>query len=67
MSALLKSGTCRVCGCTEDRACELVNPEDFERYTCSWIDIDETLCSNPRCMAVIPIEDLIFMSIEASI
>jgi ParB family chromosome partitioning protein len=35
-------GTCRVCGCTEDRACE---------EACSWADETKTLCDNPDCLA----------------
>jgi hypothetical protein len=34
-------GTCRVCGCTDERACP---------PTCAWADVEHTLCS--RCWAV---------------
>jgi hypothetical protein len=34
--AFPKSGRCRVCGCTDDRACE---------GGCFWVDKDDTLCS----------------------
>lgn len=33
-----KSGTCRICGCTDDHACT-----DFE--PCHWVDPEHTLCS----------------------
>ena len=33
----LKSCTCRVCGCTDERACE---------GGCYWIDAEQTLCSS---------------------
>lgn len=39
-------GMCRVCECTEDRACTL------EDSPCSWADDTRTLCSNPECLAV---------------
>lgn len=38
-------GTCRICGCTEDHACET------DDGTCSWADDSETLCDNPDCVA----------------
>lgn len=55
-------GVCRVCGCTEARACVLA-PELHEGFgdgpvTCSWIDPDGTLCSNPACVAEIPLAEL---------
>lgn len=33
-------GHCRICGCTEDRACA---------GGCSWTNPEKTLCSNPSC------------------
>jgi hypothetical protein len=40
------AGVCRICRCTEDRACLIdgVMP-------CSWADWTETLCTNPDCLA----------------
>lgn len=35
-------GTCRICGCTEDHACET---------PCAWADDTQTLCDNPDCVA----------------
>lgn len=56
------SGICRVCGCSESAPCVLPSEfdDDPERpLTCAWIDPARTLCSNPRCMAVIPLEELL--------
>ena len=35
-------GECKYCGCTEDNACE---------GGCSWINAEQTICSNPECVA----------------
>lgn len=35
-------GRCRICGCTDDHACET---------PCSWADEAHTLCDNPDCVA----------------
>lgn len=37
-TAPMGPGTCRVCGCTDERACP---------PTCAWVDAERTLCS--RC------------------
>ena len=61
-SAIARPGICRVCGCTADRPCvgRSVNPEtsEIEEVTCSWFDVDRTLCTNPRCIAQVPVEEL---------
>lgn len=44
------SGVCRVCGCTMEDGCHLA-----EGISCWWMDIDETLCSNPVCIAKVPV------------
>lgn len=44
--------TCRVCGCTNDRACDLGVQDGgnwTELATCHWVERD--LCSNPECVA----------------
>jgi hypothetical protein len=47
-----RPGTCRFCGCTEDRACILgVDPVDQVAMTCSWTDKSRIVCSNPKCIA----------------
>ena len=51
------SGICRVCGCTENSPC--VMGSDFE--TCAWIDEQQTLCSNPRCVAKVQLAELLAM------
>lgn len=47
---------CQVCGCTELKPCVLDAGEP-----CAWVDFDHSLCSNPRCIAVIPLEELLEM------
>jgi len=37
-----QEGTCRICGCTDDRACD---------EPCTWTDTSHTLCNNPDCVA----------------
>jgi hypothetical protein len=57
----LTSGKCRVCGCTEERACIIQwGPgESLDTVkACWWIDAKKTLCSNPKCLAQIPLEDI---------
>jgi len=48
------SGKCRVCGCTEFAPCQLETG-----HPCAWLDSDCTLCTNLRCVAALPIEDLL--------
>lgn len=40
----LRGGRCRVCGCTDDRAC-LVLEYSGAVGPCSWADAEGTLCS----------------------
>ena len=47
-----------MCGCTEQRAC--VDPRTGD--TCSWLDAARTLCSNVRCVALVPLEELMAMT-----
>lgn len=45
-------GTCRICHCTEDRACAVEVPGhgmQSER-PCGWADSTRTLCDNPACI-----------------
>ena len=51
----LQPGVCRVCGCTDVSPCQL-----NETHGCWWIDEAHTLCSNPRCLAVIPLWQIDF-------
>jgi hypothetical protein len=55
----VKSGTCRVCGCTEFRGCEMPH-YILDEYpaVCWWVDAAHTLCSNPHCIAVVPLAEL---------
>lgn len=72
----LKANTCRVCGCTEEKPCIFsddpypgsahdafnLGGDDGGDLTCAWMDIDRTLCTNPRCIALTPLAVLIEMS-----
>lgn len=51
---ILQYGRCRVCGCTEENPC--FDPEDFP---CWWVDDQHTLCSRPRCIAAVPLDELV--------
>jgi hypothetical protein len=54
------SGVCRICKCTAQTPC-VSELEGWEGGTviCGWMDLAQTLCSNPRCIAVIPLDDLV--------
>jgi len=59
------SGVCRICGCTETTPCYVIhNGDDAESFPCSWVDVAETLCSNPRCVAEVPMDELLVMEME---
>lgn len=38
----IKRGTCRDCGCTDDKGCIV----DRQGRTCGWADITHTLCTS---------------------
>jgi hypothetical protein len=42
---VIRAGTCRHCGCTEEDPCRLNTGEP-----CSWADDTRTVCSRPSCM-----------------
>lgn len=46
-----KQGVCRICGCTENKACVLEDTEADGILTCLWADGTKTLCTNPKCLA----------------
>lgn len=52
---------CRVCGCTVTSPCVL--RDEHGEYECSWMDLDHTLCSNPLCVALVPLVELMKMPI----
>lgn len=63
MSNKIIKGTCRSCGCTEDKACtfsvlsgkrcsEVLTPTQM-RWTCQWVDDARTRCS--ACFTSSPI------------
>jgi hypothetical protein len=43
-----RAGMCMYCGCTEEAACVVNEGTDA---TCSWHNNDQTVCSNPPCVA----------------
>lgn len=45
-----KPGTCRICGCTEARACIAIPVREGVFSPCWWVDETRTLCSNPVCL-----------------
>lgn len=50
----LRGGTCRYCGCTEAHACvvaPLPNVSHDNIVGCSWADDEQTICTNPLCLA----------------
>jgi len=47
-----KKGICRICGCTEKKACKVRTILGSKQtQPCSWVDATKTLCSNPDCVA----------------
>jgi len=59
-------GICRVCGCTDLSPC--IFSADEPRFgaddpgilqQCSWMDAAHTLCSNFKCVAVVPLDELV--------
>lgn len=58
-------GFCRVCKCTEVTPCAISTEVDgvIELSTCGWLDEDHTLCSNERCIALVPLRVLVEMPI----
>lgn len=44
-------GTCRICGCTEDRACVTQTDGSPNGTPCGWADHTRTLCDNRNCVA----------------
>jgi hypothetical protein len=60
VAGALRTGICRVCGCTENRACIFdAGPGSSEEASaCWWVNAAKTLCSNPQCLAVVPLEQI---------
>lgn len=53
---IVAANRCQVCGCTETTPCDFI--DNGVRYNCGWLDAEHTLCSNPRCVAKIPLREL---------
>lgn len=56
-------GRCRICGCTDFSPCVLEYEDEDHQLPCGWLDFDHTLCSNPRCVALVPLDELLEMPI----
>lgn len=42
---------CRHCGCDEDHACMIPNPDNpHAAIPCSWWNAEKTVCNNPDCI-----------------
>jgi hypothetical protein len=55
---LVETEKCRVCGCTELRPCLFSVGQGNPLMPCSWLDLDHTLCTNPRCVGAVPLAEL---------
>lgn len=58
MTLLVAVERCRICGCTNELPC-IWNDIGGDQNICDWFDIDHTLCTNPRCIAQIPLDELL--------
>ncbi len=56
MLEILQPERCRVCGCTMLNACQIAVAGQM--LSCAWYDTGHTLCTNPLCVAKIPLAEL---------
>ena len=42
---------CRICGCSELKACVDIDAPDGTIRNCAWADPAHSLCDNPDCLA----------------
>lgn len=63
MTAVVEANKCRVCGCTDSKPCLLASEEDGSPVPCYWIDFDHTLCSNLRCIGVVPLSEILSLAV----
>jgi hypothetical protein len=60
---------CQICGCTEQKPCQITEKNlktgVVRKRACQWFDTNYTLCSNPRCIAQMPLEELEMMVEQA--
>ncbi len=54
---------CRVCGCTPLNPCLIRFEDEDHQEPCTWLDFDHTLCTNPACIAKVPLAELLEMPI----
>lgn len=50
-AAVPEPGRCRICGCTEAKACLVEVAGVGQPVACAWADLTKTLCDNPKCVA----------------
>ena len=68
MPLVVEPEKCHVCGCTELNPC-IIDPlfpfdgTSGQKEPCTWLDFDHTLCTNPRCVASVPLDELLAMPI----
>ena len=74
MNNIVMSDRCRVCGCNDNNPC-MLSPEELdpmrqsllaepgEKYPCAWFDVNRTLCTNPKCIAKVPLRELVAMEV----
>jgi hypothetical protein len=59
MTTIVDTDKCRVCGCTPLNPCLFAIGGPGEPLEpCAWLDSDHTLCTNPRCVATVPLREL---------
>jgi hypothetical protein len=63
---VIQEGVCRVCGCTDANPC-VIEDDEGNVSPCCWIDLDHSLCSNFRCWASVPLDELLRMRLFTSV
>jgi len=58
MTTAVDTEKCRVCGCTKLKPCLFSIAPGEPLEPCAWLDFDHTLCTNPRCVATVPLREL---------
>ena len=51
---------CRICGCTELQPCMT------EDGPCAWLHLEQTMCTNPRCIGEMPMGELKRLHLSAA-
>lgn len=58
MATISIPGRCQICGCTNATPCVLQDEAGAPLRYCAWLTTEETLCTNFRCIAQVPIGEL---------